>query len=318
MARVFISASREDFEEVHFITRELEMRGHMVLRESLEMEPGRRWDRDIRDAISRADVLMVVFSSRSMDSKWFDREYGMLRGFAAALPDGTMFLPVVIGKVDVPIEIQSFNYIQVPERNSEAIEHAVMKIAEAIDIFIGRKSADIAEKVKERNRVEQKASIFMEAALKSLTEREEKYSKSSDRWYLVGYLSLFAGVVIACFYIWQSFSSSAVPELGVAIFLGIKSILLLGLLIALSKYAFSLGKSAMNEALKNADRKHAISFGNFYMEAFSDGISSDEVKEIFSDWNLGTHEGRGTRDEASDFDPKLLEQFTKLVEAIRK
>jgi hypothetical protein len=105
-------------------------------------------------------------------------------------------------------------------------------------------------------------------------------------WYVLGFVTLIGGV-------WFAFGGlSGLDKLvnqnyWLYVLVILKSIIIVGLLIACSKYAFNLGKSFINEALRNADRIHAIAFGKFYLQAFGNRISSpEEIKEVFQNWNI--------------------------------
>jgi len=95
----------------------------------------------------------------------------------------------------------------------------------------------------------------------------------------------------------------------------IKSAVIVGLLIATSRYAVMVGKASMEEAIKNSDRRHAISFGRFYLEAFGEEATWDRVKEVFQHWNIdkGEHLSQVTPEQ---FDPQFFEKFTELVKVL--
>ena len=104
-------------------------------------------------------------------------------------------------------------------------------------------------------------------------------------------------------------------EVGGYVLISLKSLIIIGLLIALSKYAFNLGKSYTNEALKNADRIHALSFGEFYLKAFREKVSYDQIKEVFQHWNINNESFFSTLN-SSDFDPKIFENVIELMKAL--
>lgn len=136
-------------------------------------------------------------------------------------------------------------------------------------------------------------------------------------WYTLGFLALLAGVAAT---IWLS--DSGLDSFGEkenwskTIFFAIKSALIIILLIASSKYSFNLGKSYMNETMKIADRIHAISFGKFYLQVFTKRIETEELKDIFRDWNISNQSSfMGQKNE--DFDPKILEKISKIIDKIK-
>jgi hypothetical protein len=85
----------------------------------------------------------------------------------------------------------------------------------------------------------------------------------------------------------------------------ISNVLTLAIVIALSRLAFTLGKAFMTNALRNEDRIHAISFGEFFINAYGDEATHDEVRAVFSDWNID----KGTSfysQSSNDFDPNVM------------
>jgi len=67
----------------------------------------------------------------------------------------------------------------------------------------------------------------------------------------------------------------------------------------------------MSEALKSADRIHAISFGKFYLKVYGARATWPEVREAFQHWNIdrtSVFSSLGT----TEFDPKLMEGLLEL------
>ena len=96
----------------------------------------------------------------------------------------------------------------------------------------------------------------------------------------------------------------------------LKSFVIIGLLIAASKYSFTLGKSFMHESLRNADRTHAISFGEFYLKAFGDRLGSHtEIKEIFQEWNIDKPSAFSNID-TSSYDPKFSDNLVEIIKTL--
>ena len=71
----------------------------------------------------------------------------------------------------------------------------------------------------------------------------------------------------------------------------------------------------MVEALRNADRRHAISFGEFYLRAYGANADWKEVKEAFQHWNIdkGSHFlGQNN----SEFDPQIFQLAIEIAKAV--
>lgn len=66
----------------------------------------------------------------------------------------------------------------------------------------------------------------------------------------------------------------------------VKGLIAITLLGVLARYAFILSNSYVREALKNADRRHAINFGKFYLESYGAAAEWSQVKEAFEHWNI--------------------------------
>lgn len=131
----------------------------------------------------------------------------------------------------------------------------------------------------------------------------------------MGFLSLIGGIVAAILLI-STGAAELESTIGI-IYIILKSLFIIGLLVAASRYSFNLGKTYMNESLKNADRIHAISFGKFYLQVFGANIEPDDLKDVFKDWNT-SKESPFVKLDSSEFDPQLLQAFLQFTELIRR
>lgn len=72
----------------------------------------------------------------------------------------------------------------------------------------------------------------------------------------------------------------------------------------------------MHEALRNADRLHAISFGEFFIKAYGDKISSySEINEIFQNWNIDKSSSFYELN-ADTYDPKFSENLIDIIKSL--
>ncbi|MDR0930018.1 MAG: hypothetical protein LBM74_09970 [Oscillospiraceae bacterium] len=97
----------------------------------------------------------------------------------------------------------------------------------------------------------------------------------------------------------------------------VSNVLTLAIVVALSRLAFILGKAFMTNALRNEDRIHALSFGEFFIKAYGEEASHEEVRAVFSDWNID----KGTSfhsQNASEYDPMLMNAFETIKAALLK
>jgi len=96
-----------------------------------------------------------------------------------------------------------------------------------------------------------------------------------------------------------------------------KGIIAIALLAGLAKYSFLFSSSYMQEALKNADRRHAINFGKFYLESYGAAADWAQVKEAFEHWNIAGANAF-TRSDNSLPDVGTLEKTVALIERAGK
>lgn len=109
----------------------------------------------------------------------------------------------------------------------------------------------------------------------------------------------------------------------VIVFSVVKGLIAVSLLGALARYAFLLSNSYVREALKNADRRHAINFGKFYLESYGAAAEWSQVKEAFEHWNISGSNAFSQPDEIQ-FDAastgklvSLLEQFSRSLPKLK-
>lgn len=93
--KIFISYSSADRERIQPIIRELEARGYSVWWDR-KIPPGRTFDEVIEEAIDAADCVLVIWSEKSVKSKWVrtEADEGERRG---------ILIPILIDNVTIPL-----------------------------------------------------------------------------------------------------------------------------------------------------------------------------------------------------------------------
>lgn len=169
-----------------------------------------------------------------------------------------------------------------------------------------------------RKKIERTSKDYVADALETLDRKETQFHAISKIWSGVGAASLAAATA---FFAYLTLSTAiALPSpitwefLAFAVFKGLVAV---ALLAGLAKYAFLLGNSYMQEALKNADRRHAINFGKFYLESYGAAAEWSQVKEAFEHWNItGTNAFKKTEESMPDI--SALAKAIALVERAGK
>lgn len=190
------------------------------------------------------------------------------------------------------------------------ISDALLRLAQEIN-SAPKKQIEQKEK---QEQIQTSAASFVQESITELSKRENRLKLHANMWYFVGFVSLITGIGIAVFLV-KIYEHELQTTVGI-VYLILKSLLIIGLLVASSRYAFNLGKTYMNESLKNADRIHAISFGKFYLQVFGTNIKPEDLKDVFKDWNTNQESGFFKLN-SNEFDPQLMQSFLKFVELVK-
>jgi hypothetical protein len=313
MAVIYISADREGSEIEHMIVNMLSQ-NHKVLNSHLEI--GSEWKTNIKDTLTKADVIVTILTERFMHSKWGESELNTVISYTQN-NSNKLLIPIIIGELDTPYYLQGIQSIHLEPREINAVDSVVEKINRAIDSHLGRVIANDEIVEEKRIKFENTAAEYIEEALSELKEREGGLNSKAQFWYWMGYGAIAIGVISAAVFAFASISSFGdTSRWDLVTFSAIKSVVLIGLLLALAKYSFTLGKSFMDESLKNSDRIHAISFGKFYLQAFGDRASPEEMKEVFQHWNISSDNSFSSLS-SEMIEPKVLEAVINLMKAAK-
>lgn len=169
-----------------------------------------------------------------------------------------------------------------------------------------------------RRKLEQTSKGYVTDALELLSNKESQFHTMSKIWSGIGAGSLVLGVV---FFVIVTFKTSAISSSDVTwqflVFTLFKGLIAVGLLAGIAKYAYMFSSSYMQESLKNADRRHAINFGKFYLESYGAAANWAEVKEAFEHWNIeGTN--AFSRHESKAEESNALEKAIDVIEKAEK
>jgi hypothetical protein len=309
MANVYIAYQMNDSDYVRKLARLLEQRGHNVFFSGGDLRPGQMWEAELSDALRSADALLAIVSTSSSESKWLFTETGAALGYFRER-GRPLVIPVLIEDVDIPAPLRS---VQALFADGKDLGTVADEIERALESQIGQVKAREDQRREVQRKVEQTAAAYIKASLVNLKEREDTYRRMAYFWYVLALLSLSGGLA---FGVWRAaIMHSAQPTWESLVQLALITILIVGVLGALSRFAFLLGKAFMVESLRNADRSHAISFGEFYLNAFGDKAEWKEVKEAFQHWNID----KGSsfiRQDAKDIDPQVLQTALDIAKAI--
>ncbi len=214
------------------------------------------------------------------------------------------------------------NYLARQTEIEELKSHLTQQIVHRENELL--KLRDEVEREKERyneenrKKIERTSTDYVSEALELLSKKEAEFHSRSKAWAAIGAGALVAGVLFFGYVTITSFSVIPNPVswefITFVIFKGLIAVILFA---ALAKYSLVFSNSYMREALKNADRRHAINFGKFYLESYGASADWSQIKEAFEHWNIS---GENAFSKASDtsIDVTSIDKIASVLEKIGK
>ncbi|HBR3149707.1 TPA: hypothetical protein L9R60_005480, partial [Klebsiella pneumoniae] len=228
---------------------------------------------------------IALVTEHSDKSYYFNIEVTGAISYVANSNRDKLVLPVVLDKE--ALNDSDLGAFQALFARSDDMTNLVNEIVNAISRFEGARVAQEERKEIRAKVLKDESADYISETIEDLKAREKDGRQLSSRWHFAGYGALVASVIfvlILWFLAERSFVESPLDTTRL-IFDAIKGVTVVALLLGLARYSFLMAKTHQLEALKNADRLHAISFGKFYMRVFSTQISQTELKEVFQHWN---------------------------------
>ncbi|RFB86853.1 hypothetical protein B5K11_27630 [Rhizobium leguminosarum bv. trifolii] len=305
MARVFISHSSRNKKYADEFAQGLAEFGHQPLYDATLLSPGSDWNKILEQALDDADVIVFLISQESMDSSWVLNEIGRAKALASG--GRKLLIPVIIDDIPVPDILRQWLALMGRGRPPREIAG---EVALTISNFEGRREHQ-ETRLRE---VEQDLSKFVDDAIDTQKTEGKNNKRAAYLCYGGGALALVAGLILTVEALQRAMNPQIVLEPSRVIAAGIANIVAIGFLGALAKYGYSLGKSFMSEALKSADRIHAIHFGQFYLKAYGSRLKPEEVREAFANWNIDRGSTFSMLNSA-EIDPQIISVAGQLVAA---
>jgi len=206
------------------------------------------------------------------------------------------------------------------QNKHKSVEAGLLKKEREIKANIRLLQEEHQKQVQEK--IELKVPEFVESAVAALKEKEKTFSDKAENWNFHGSISLglaVASAVAALIYGGFEFNSAAKENIDWFFFsfLLLKGLIIVSLFGAFAKHAYNIGNAYMHESLKRSDRMHAINFGKLYLEVYGNDVSQNDMKSIFENWNMNS-DSAFTKIQASSFEPKVIEQVTRMISAVSK
>jgi hypothetical protein len=171
-----------------------------------------------------------------------------------------------------------------------------------------------------RKQIESKSQNYVSTALTGLESKENNFHFMAKTWAVVGAIAITLGIgfiIFSTFYGADEFHEAGSFSWSYFLFITFRGLIVVAMFIALARYSFLYSHSYMHESLKSGERRHAINFGKFYLEAYGNNANWEQVKEAFQHWNI-SNESAFSKKKTSEFDPKLMETAMEMSKVLSK
>lgn len=273
------------------------------------LKPGADLRVEVQKHLAQADAVVFLVTENSVRSQSVILEISAALAYSREHGGGGV-IPVSFDNVELPEIIQHIRAIPADRDN---LAKAVRSISDAVGYLVGVAIARAEKESARRAFLEKVAEEYIDKSQRSLEARERSYRFQANVWYAASCAVLLFGVSlgVARLRFLDQRGTDLYSLLEVLVLAGV----IVGLIVAIAKFCFTSGKSCMVESLRNADRRHAISFGEFYLKSFGREADWGELKDAFQHWNIDSGSAFGSQS-VSDFDPKLLEAVAALAQVV--
>ncbi len=300
MTKIFISHTGDQGLVVKKLVNELRRAGQHVFVD-LDMLPDDDVEQQITNGLESAEVFVLVISGPIPE--WTADEIEVARAVGRAR--SLLIIPVLIGEGRVPPQLKYNKAVRAGDREPSAYIADILAIIEA--------DKDRKERLAA---AEKDLAVFVNEAVVRQQEHEAKNRRAAQLWHAAGIAFLLLVLVFAGASSYTALTTaSSVATYTSVLIIGLLDLVIIGVLSALARYAYSLGKSYMSEALKSADRIHAIQFGKFFLSVYGEKLSPTEVKEAFQHWNIDRTSTFASLD-SKEIDPQIYALVSQLVGAL--
>lgn len=303
---IFISYRSTTREFVDYLANALEQAGHNVLYDA-RIPTASNWSDSISDMIARADAIIAVFHGQNNDNIAYEVGVGLS-------DSGKLVIPVIFQDAVVPYALEGVLYVRVTD--ARQYDEAATTVLNRLAAHEAKKQQEATEQRESAQRLERGIKTHVEEILENLKDREKRNKRYALWLYASSVLVLTFVVAFATLFLARN--SLADLELERLLVLGVLYLFIAILMVSISRFMFTLAKSFMVEAIRASDRIHAISFGKFYLEAFDEKVTREELIQIFGTWNIDNGATSFREQSPDDYDPKLLEKLLDTIGLAKK
>lgn len=307
--KIFIAYSHCEIQFVERMSNVLSKNGFDVFWDK-EIPLGTSWAEVLSNEIAKADVVIIVFSQRKSDHVNKESDIAYTRHISSN-NESPLIIPIVIGDDSyVPFDISKFQGIYI--KSSNQFDYAIDSLLYNLSMYKAKLKKDKIAAIHAQERIENSLKKHIETVINRLEIIEKRHKIYACILYTLSGIVLISTILIAWLVLKKTdFTNIEFKELALV---GFMYLFIAVLIVSFSKFLFSLAKSFMVESIRCSDRIHAISFGQFYIEAFDEKVTRDEIIKIFNTWNIDNGATLFRNQSVEEYDPKIQELisfFTK-------
>lgn len=153
---------------------------------------------------------------------------------------------------------------------------------------------------------------YLDETINNLNQREKVNRRISFGCYGLSFIVLTALLMFTFCRFRFLISTEVTFDLQKTVVLCVEIIVLSALAISICRFLFLLGKSFMVEAIRCADRAHAIGLGRLYLKLFKGKFKWEELRDVLQSWNIDN--GSAFIDlDAKDIEGVSLDKMTSVI-----
>jgi hypothetical protein len=309
MATIYLAFNSPETNHALELRGALQHLGHEV---KMDVEMGvTDWGEAARIGLQNADVFVPIFGDDIFSS--LSNQTAVALGYSQT-SERLKIVPIAKDPNKLPANMTEFLVLRLEEDNHEELAKLISDISSE---WVGQRIARQEKAQIVAQRLEERSSDYVDEAIHNQKAQARLNRIFGVIWYGLGFISLISALIIVIMIYNNSRLDDSDFSFQSATLLGLRIIVVVGLLGAAAKYGLNLGRSYTSESLKNLDRVHAISFGKFYLRAYGETATWQELKEVFQYWNIDRSSSFSAQ-EAHQIDPALGAQFIEALKGIGK
>jgi hypothetical protein len=306
---IFISYSHNDTEFTEKLTSALETAGYTVFYDQ-KILGGSDIYKYIGKSLAHADVVILILSSNTNNSKYIYNEINTAISLfnLGKLP---LIIPIILGNdVAIPFDLNQLKCFIVQNNDLLQYSAAINNVKLTLAAFDEKLKNAKHEKEQSEEKVKTGLTEYIDTVFQTLKKNEKRNRQQAFGLYAFSAIALIA-VLLVIIFLPARIDIMITPIERLAAY-GVMYLILSIILISFSKLFFTLAKAFMVESIRCSDRIHAISFGKFFIDAYGEKATIEQILKAFSAWNYDNGGSSFRTQSGEDYDPKLIEIISKL------